>query len=233
MSDSKLLAQVYERFGVAMPKWRKNPNGQCPSHVRVYSKAEKAEQAAIIDYVCKDSEYMKMFALYFSYCDILHARGYTSSKDLVSRPDVEVWHEKVRRNFTRCQVEAIYHDMCCDPKTVLGEGSADGYWIYLDREWLDVSHLKVGKAVINLEEVWAVIESTIGGWIDRGIERECHFKEHHSIQCDRCGENIPVYLRDGCRFDVYENLLHCPRCVKTCTHWRYVDSAAGKKARRG
>ena len=231
MTTDGLQDQVRKRFGVAVPRWRKNPDGKCPSHVRAYSKAEKAEQAALIDWICKDDSYMGMFAAYFGYCDILQARGYASTRDLVSQPDAAAWHEKVRRNFAKCQVEYIYHDMCCDPKTILGEGSADGYWIYLDRAWLDISHMKVGKAIINLDEVWAVVEHTLDEWIGKGLERENHFKAHHAIKCDRCGEDIPDYRRSGCRFDMYENLLHCPECVKECTHWRRIDAADGKKVR--
>ena len=224
-SEKEMIAQIKERFGVGIPQWRtsRTKNG-LQYDGRVYSKAEKAEQRALIDWVCKDDGFLNLFAVYFGYCDILVARGYASPRDPVTKPDVADWHEKVRRNFAKCQIEYIYHDMCCDPATILKQGSADGYWIYLDRPWLDICHMKVGNALINLEEVWAVIDHTITEWGEKGTSREDHFKAHSCYTCDRCGKDI--IPKSGCRFDVFENLLHCPKCVKECTHWANIDKAA-------
>lgn len=222
-NERKLAAQVRERFGVSVPRWRKNAKGRVPDYVRSYSKAEMAEMKALEDWICSDREYRKLFDVYFGYCDILNARGFVSGKDCVNRLLPSKWREDVLRNFAKCQVQYVYHDMCCDPATILGHGSADGYWIYLDREWQDISHMKVGDAILNLDEVWAVVDHTLGEWIDKGLERESHLKTYHSIKCDRCGERIPDYRKGGCRFDAFENLLHCEKCVKECTHWKHID----------
>jgi len=227
-SEKELIALVKERFGVGIPQWRKsNTKKGLQYDARAYSKAEKAEQKALIDHICKDDGFLNKFAVYFGYCDILVARGFASSRDLVTKPDVADWHEKVRRNFAKCQIEAIYHDMCCDPETILGHGSGDGYWIYLDRPYLDICHMKVGNAILNLEEVWAVIDGILDEWDAKCQEREAGAAgDIARYNCDRCGKAIYGYGRSGCRFDVYENLLHCPKCVKECTHWANIDKAA-------
>lgn len=222
-NERKLAAQVRERFDVPVPTWRKNPKGKVCDYVRVYSKAEKAEMKALEDWICADKEYRDLFDVYFGYVDILRARGFVSGKDYVIRFLPAKWHEEVLRNFAESQIRYIYHDMCCDPGTILGKGSADGYWIYLDRRYLDIPNMTVGDAIINLDEVWAVVDGTLREWLDKGLERESHLKQYHSIKCDRCGERILDYKRHSCRFDVFENLLHCEKCVAECTHWKNID----------
>lgn len=215
--QNELIARVREKFSVPMPKWS-IPDKKHKASVRIYSKREKLEQARLVDWLKNDDEYLKLMAIYFGYCDILHARGYADEKDTVSRIPVADWHEKVRENFVKCLVKFIYHDMCTDPATVLGEGGSDGYWIYLDRKYLDIANMQVGDAILNLDEVWAVVSSNINDWIDKCHERESSFMENDCYRCDRC--DSAIYVKDGCRFDVYENLLHCPACVRECDHWK-------------
>lgn len=224
MASSNLAAQVRERFHVAVPKWRDaSPDGKIPA-ARIYSKAERIEQAKLVEWLRKDDEFLKKFGVYFGYCDILNARGYASKRDLVTKTNVAEWHELVRRNFAVCTIGYIYHDMCCDPETILGEGSGDGYWIYLNDTYLDISSMQVGDAILNLDEVWSVVDGSITEWHGKCLEREKHFTIHNGYPCDRCRRTI--YDRSGCRFDVYENLLHCKNCVAECSHW----SGKGAKA---
>lgn len=229
--EEKLAAQVRERFGVSVPTWRMT--GKRKDYTRVYSKAEKAEMKALVDWLCGDDEYKALFDVYFGYCAILAARGFAKrDMELAVRP--ADWKARIRRNFAECQVRYVYYEMCCDPATVLGKGSADGYWIYLDREWQDISHMKVGKAILNLDEVWAVVDHTLGDWIDTGLSREKQFKDSYEVTCDRCGNGISGYKKADSRFDVFENLLHCPECVKTCArHWQGLDALYGKGACNG
>jgi len=221
-NDRKLLDRVRETFGVGVPQWRKDR--------RLYSREEKLEMDKLVDWICFDHDYLRAFAIYFHYAAILKDRGYGSAKDLVWDPDWITWHTKVMRNFARNTVEYVYYDMCCDPTTILGEGHGDGYWIYLDREYQDITHMKVGDAVLNLDEVWAVVDGILTEWQEKGMERERHHKEHSCYTCDRCGAKI--YDKTGTRFDVYENLLHCKECAKLCAdHWKRIDAAAKGKRR--
>lgn len=229
--EKKLAAQVRKRFGVSVPAWRMTGKGE--HYTRVYSKAEKAEMKALVDWLCEDDEYKGLFDVYFGYCAILAARGY-AKRDMALTVRPADWQARIRRNFAECQAQYIYHDMCCDPKTILGKGSAEGYWIYLDREWLDISHMKVGKAILNLDEVWAVVDHTLDEWIDKGLSRENQFKDSYGVKCDRCGDEISGYKKADSRFDVFENLLHCPKCAKTCArHWQGLDFVYGKGAYNG
>lgn len=231
--ERKLAAQVRERFGVSVPAWRKSLRGKVQDYVRSYSKAEKAEMAALVNWLCEDDEYKNLFDVYFGYYAVLSARGYAKrDMELTVRP--ADWKARIRYNFAESQVRYVYHDMCCDPATILGHGSADGYWIYLDREWQDISHMKVGEAILNLDEVWAVVDHTLDDRINAFISRESQFKDAHGMKCDRCGNVIPVYKKSDSRFDVFENLLHCPECAKICVrHWQGLDYVYGKGAYNG
>ena len=91
-------------------------------------------------------------------------------------------------------------------------------WPFLDREYLDISHMKVGKAIINLDEVWAVVDSTMDEFAQKCAEREAGFLKNSSFVCDRCKTRI--YSGRRSRFDPYENILHCEKCAKGCTHWK-------------
>lgn len=220
-TERELAKRVKERFGVGVPRWR---NG-----ARAYSRQEKAEQRALVEWLCNDDDYLRLFGTYFGYCDILYSRGFYGPKDLVAKIPVDDWHEKVRKNFAKCTVGYIYHDMCCDPETILGSGSADGYWIYLDRPWLDITHMKVGPALLNLDEVWAVASHTLEEWDGKCHSREVRFHDKGGYYCDRCGQEIHRFERAGCRFDVYENLLHCRKCAETCSYWANIDGKAGRR----
>ena len=211
-------ADVIERFGRGLPKYRKATKER--GYVRSFDKTDRAEMKAVTDWLVEDQEFIQVVDVYACYCRILALRGYGSSED--RRLVLEDHSGLVGRlclNFAKCETEHIWHDMLGSANAIMtGDGSADGYWPFLDREYLDISHMKVGKAIINLDEVWAVVDSTMDEFVQKCAEREAGFLKNSSFVCDRCKTRL--YSGRLSRFDPYENILHCEKCAKEFAHWK-------------
>ena len=219
-TKEKILREcVKEKFGVSVPQWRKVKHKNGTWDTRVLSLAEKQEKRNLVHWLVNDADFCKLMQIYFNDCATLKARGYGSWSDWQKYEKNRLHTEgDVLRNFACCQIARIYHDMCCDPATILGEGNADGWWIYLDELYLDISSMKIGNAIINLDEIWSTVSNLAEEWHGAMQQRESDMINHKAYKCDRCGN--PIYDKSGSRFDIFENLLHCKDCAKECTHWK-------------
>lgn len=208
---------VVERFGRGLPAYRKVRRSK--DYRRTFDKTDRAEMDAVIGWLVSDDEFRRLVDVYASYCRIAADRGYGSSadRDLVLR-DHPGMVERLARNFAKCEVEYIWHDMVCGANEIMTGDGGDGYWPFLDAEYLDIAHMKVGGAIINLDEVWSVVSDTMDEFIRKCAGREAGHHPGSNYVCDRCG--AAIYDRQASRFDAYENLLHCQKCAKECTHWK-------------
>ena len=209
---------VVEKFGRSLPKYRKikRQNG----YKRMFDKTDRAEMDAVRDWLVHDDEFLRLVDIYASYCRILANRGYGSSDDIMAcRSDHPGLVSRLADNFAKCEVEYVWYELIGSASAILtGDGSADGYWPFLDKAYLDIANMTVGKAIINLDEIWAVVEVTMDEFIQKCASREALAVANTVYTCDRCGAKI--YVPSKSRFDHYENLLHCEKCVKECTHWK-------------
>ena len=220
MSEKRAYTEdaVILRFGRGLPKYRKAAKGR--GYVRSFDKTDRAEMKAVQDWLVDDQEFISLVAVYACYCRILALRGYGSSED--RRLVLEDHSGLVGRlclNFAKCETAYIWYEMLGSANAIMtGDGSADGYWPFLDKAYLDITNMTVGKAIINLDEVWAVVKVTMDEFIQKCASREALAVANTVYTCDRCGAKI--YEPGKSRFDHYENILHCEKCVKECTHWK-------------
>lgn len=220
----QLAARVREKYGVAVPVWRNSSKHNTP--IRVFSAQEKEEILSLVEFLRYDYECVRDSNIYLAYCEIMRLRNFGS----LGRNGTYIYnhHHDWRRRFAARIVDSIYYDMCSDPATILGEGTDSGYWIYLDRAYLDIDHMRVNSAILNLDEVWQVAHNTFTEWHDTCIAREVTFKNHKHYKCDRC--NAAIYARSDSRFDIHENILNCPKCAAECAdYWRKVSKLQERK----
>lgn len=207
---------VIAKYGRGLPQYRKIRRQT--GYKRTFDKTDRAELKAVQDWLVEDDEFRGLVDIYACYCRILTRRGYGSSIDrslvIGDHPGLV---EKLCLNFAKCETEYIWHDLLDSTRAIMTGDGGDGYWPFLDKAYLDISNMTVGKAIINLDEVWAVVNGTLKEFTDKCAEREACFKNSSCLRCDRC--DAPIYDGKDARFDPYENLLHCKTCAKDCTHW--------------
>lgn len=208
---------VIAKYGRGLPTYRKIRRQT--GYRRTFDKTDRAEMAAVRSWLSGDTGFRRLVDVYACYCRILADRGYGSSadRDLVLM-DHTALVDRLVLNFAKCETEYVWHDLLSSARAIMRGDDGDGYWPFLDKEYLDIPHMKVGKAIINLDEVWAVVYGVLKEFTDTCAEREACVKNSFCLRCDRC--NAPIYDGKDARFDPYENLLHCKTCAKGCTHWK-------------
>lgn len=208
---------VIAKYGRGLPTYRKIRRQT--GYKRTFDKTDRAEMDAVRDWLVHDNGFLRLVDTYACYCRILANRGYGSVDDIQTiRSDHPGLVARLADNVAKFEVSYVWHDLLDSTHAIMHGEGGDGYWPFLDKAYLDISNMTVGKAIINLDEVWAVVYGTLKALIDKFVERERQMKGYSCYYCDRCG--AAIYDGRQARFDPYENLLHCATCAKVCYHWK-------------